>query len=477
MSRTAYIWSTELQTVADQLPANVGRSSMVHGLIHALDLLEDRHHDGARSGAQQNAEQIDADAEVEQDEDEYEDQEREEKPIAAPIPSLSGRATIVSPYERFASETELKRYHDAAYVDYLLGDHSPAAAAAAAESDSDTGASSSSRPRKRMKSDVHGLHYDCPPFPSLSRYATLVAASTLTACDLIANDLTDVAINWDGGRHHAMRNRASGFCYVADAVLGILHLVKTGRSKRRKGRPRVMYLDLDFHYGDGVAQAFLSPTAYPVVIPDGRKPPRPPQVLTLSVHHSAPDFFPPGNKHSKLTEGNTPHPFTLSIPLKSFPSASTYERVWGSIESVRMAFEPDYVVIQLGTDGLPGDRIGQYGNWSIDQPGGIRCCIDRVKSWNLPLCVLGGGGYHHPNTARAWAVATAALIDKELPLQSSIPDHEYFPDYSPSFTFELSQAHVRDENDSQHLEAVNQVFSTISERIGDIVRAHTPKHE
>jgi hypothetical protein len=37
--KVAYIWSPTLQHVADQLPANIGRSSMVHALIVALDLL------------------------------------------------------------------------------------------------------------------------------------------------------------------------------------------------------------------------------------------------------------------------------------------------------------------------------------------------------------------------------------------------------------------------------------------------------
>jgi len=39
--RVGYIWSKESQHVADCLPANPGRSSLVHGLIHTLDLLEE----------------------------------------------------------------------------------------------------------------------------------------------------------------------------------------------------------------------------------------------------------------------------------------------------------------------------------------------------------------------------------------------------------------------------------------------------
>jgi len=38
--------------------------------------------------------------------------------------------------------------------------------------------------------------------------------------------LTDIAINWAGGLHHAKKSEASGFCYINDIVLGILELLK-----------------------------------------------------------------------------------------------------------------------------------------------------------------------------------------------------------------------------------------------------------
>lgn len=37
---------------------------------------------------------------------------------------------------------------------------------------------------------------------------------------------------------------ASGFCYVNDIVLAILELLKY--------HPRVLYIDIDIHHGDGV---------------------------------------------------------------------------------------------------------------------------------------------------------------------------------------------------------------------------------
>lgn len=251
---------------------------------------------------------------------------------------------------------------------------------------------------------------DCPVFPYIDSYATLVAAATSTACRQLL-DGSMLSICWDGGRHHAMRDRASGFCYVADIVLGIMLLAKEGTLRppptqpvkvRRHRRPRIMYVDLDLHHGDGVAKAFHSPTHYLT----GKE--RPPQVLTLSVHHSSPSFFP---APTPLTPADTSSPFTLVTPLAAYPSTSTYHRVFVEcIEPVRKAFDPDYVVLQLGADGLPADPIGQWGSWNADGEGGMAWCAQQVQAWGLPMCVLGGGGYNHPNTARAWSKVTAALV-------------------------------------------------------------------
>jgi histone deacetylase 1/2/histone deacetylase 8 len=240
-------------------------------------------------------------------------------------------------------------------------------------------------------------------FADLADYISLVAAATSTACRLLRTGEADVAIHWDGGRHHGMRNKASGFCYVADIVLGIMLLCKEGRPSISKSkRPRVMYLDLDIHHGDGVARAFTSPTHF---ITDTE---RPPQVLTLSVHYSSSVFYP---APTPLPTPDTLHPFTLAMPLAAYPSPSTYHRVYQDcVLPIKLAFDPDYIVLQLGADGLPEDPIGQWGAWSVDGDGGMAWYAEQVRAWGVPVCILGGGGYNHPNTARAWSSVTAHMV-------------------------------------------------------------------
>ena len=61
---------------------------------------------------------------------------------------------------------------------------------------------------------------------------------------------------------------AYGFCYVNDIVICILELLKV--------YPRVLYVDIDVHHGDGVEEAFLTTN----------------RVMTVSFHEFGDSFFP-----------------------------------------------------------------------------------------------------------------------------------------------------------------------------------------
>ena len=181
-------------------------------------------------------------------------------------------------------------------------------------------------------------------------------------------------------RHHATRASAAGFCYVADAVLAILRL------KRAPSKPRIMYIDLDLHHGDGVAGAFANKLRSRRVFP---------QVLTLSIHHAAPGFYPAGPL-ADITPEDTSDPFTLSVPLEAGASAATFAQIWVAIEKIRASFAPEYVIVQCGVDGLAGDPCAKW-NWCIDRQieGSLGWCVERILQWNCGTLLLGGGMYLH----------------------------------------------------------------------------------
>lgn len=180
-----------------------------------------------------------------------------------------------------------------------------------------------------------------------------------------------------------------------------------------------MYLDIDLHFSDAVSECFYKSG------PEGSYA----QALTLSIHHTAPGFY-PVHELAALPDpaSDSFDPFTLSIPLKQGASSATLERVWKVVEAVKNAYSPDYVVIQCGADGLAGDPHGIW-NWSAGEGrrGDMDWCIGQViNNWRSKILLLGGGvchthslardahalpgGYNHPNTARAWAQLTGVAV-------------------------------------------------------------------
>ena len=170
---------------------------------------------------------------------------------------------------------------------------------------------------------------------------------------------------------------------MADCVLAILILKRTlaATPERPLLKPRVMYLDFDLHFSDGVSEAFLGSSA-------GSSSP---QVLTFSIHHTAPGFF-PASPLTALTDPSDPDfdPFSLCLPLERGASNKTFHRVWPLVERVKDAFEPHYVVVQCGADGLAGDPYATW-NWSLAGEGSMGWCIDKICHWQSKTLLLGGG--------------------------------------------------------------------------------------
>ncbi|KAK5165878.1 histone deacetylase [Saxophila tyrrhenica] len=240
---------------------------------------------------------------------------------------------------------------------------------------------------------------DCPVFDGMSTYLFLYTGATLGATQQLTSNQTDIAINWSGGLHHAHRAEASGFCYINDIVLSILDLLRV--------YPRVLYIDIDVHHGDGVEEAFQ----------------RQPRVMTLSYHRYGPydetqhKFFPgTGDLADVGLKGTVGEHFALNVPIASGINDGQYKYLFENVTGRAIeAFKPSAIVLQCGADSLGGDRLGQF-NISTTQHGE---CVSFVKRSGLPLLILGGGGYTARNVARAWCHETALATDNTLP--DSIP--------------------------------------------------------
>lgn len=73
-------------------------------------------------------------------------------------------------------------------------------------------------------------------------------------------------------------------------------------------------------------------------------------------------------------------------------------------------------MLQCGADSLAGDKLGCF-NLSMK---GHANCVAYVKSFGIPMVVVGGGGYTVRNVARAWTFETAVLLNEQLPEGNTI---------------------------------------------------------
>ncbi|KAK9476430.1 hypothetical protein V1514DRAFT_336960 [Lipomyces japonicus] len=269
---------------------------------------------------------------------------------------------------------------------------------------------------------------DCPIFDGIYDYCSIYAGGSLDASRKLVSGQSDIAINWSGGLHHAKKFEASGFCYVNDIVLGILNLLRY--------HPRVLYIDIDLHHGDGVQEAFYSTD----------------RVMTLSFHKYNGEFFPGTGNFEEIGTGIGTH-HSLNVPLRDGIDDHSYIELFRSIvDPVIHTYRPSAIVLQCGADSLGCDRLGCF-NLNIRAHGE---CVRFVKSFGLPIMVLGGGGYTPRNVSRAWAYETSVLLNVELDsnLPSDMPFLNYFgPDYSlhPNLAGKIENRNTR-----KYLDGVRQ---------------------
>lgn len=107
-------------------------------------------------------------------------------------------------------------------------------------------------------------------------------------------------------------------------------------------------------------------------------------------------------------------------------------------------FKPSSIVLQCGADSLGCDRLGCF-NLSIAAHGE---CVRFIKGFNLPMIVVGGGGYTIKNVSRCWTYETAVLLDSHQTLPNSLPHTAYDDFFAPDWKLhpDLSSGRNRVEN-------------------------------
>lgn len=277
---------------------------------------------------------------------------------------------------------------------------------------------------------------DCPVFDGMFEYFRIYSGGSVGGAQLINEGSADVVCNWSGGMHHAKKSEASGFCYINDIVLGILELLKVHQ--------RVLYVDIDIHHGDGVEEAFYTTD----------------RVMTVSFHKYG-DFFPGTGAVTDVGHGKGKL-YAVNVPLDNGMDDESYKFMFEPImQAVMDRFQPGAIVVCGGADSLSGDKLGCF-NLSMQ---GHSNCVEFLSKFNVPMLVLGGGGYTMRNVARCWCYETGRLLGIDLPdelPESSYTDYDYYMD---THRLRIAVSNMQNKNTREKLE---EMRTTILEHLQDL---------
>jgi len=285
---------------------------------------------------------------------------------------------VTLPQAAFGDEDVL-RLHSEAYVDAVRG--------------------CSLRPRQSAVSFGLGPG-DNPTFAGMHEASLQVCGASVAAADAVWTGTVAHAFNPAGGLHHAMPDRAAGFCVYNDPAAAIDWLLRCGAN-------RVAYVDVDTHHGDGV-QAFFYDD---------------PRVLTISLHESGRYLFPGTGFPDEVGTGDA-EGTSLNVPLPPATPGPVYLEAFDAVVPPALdAFDPEVLVTQLGCDTHVTDPLAHLALVTDDYLELAerlhRLAHDHTSGrW----VALGGGGYQIVSVVpRAstiyFAELTGAHVPLEVPLQ------------------------------------------------------------
>lgn len=278
----------------------------------------------------------------------------------------SGRVVLAAP--RPATDEELGRVHTAAYRQ--------AVAAGCRALDFGLG------------------HGDNPIFPDMHEISALVAGGSALAMEKVLSGEWRHAFAIGGGLHHAMPDRAAGFCIYNDPAVAI-------HAALQSGLERVLYVDIDAHHGDGVQEMFY----------------RDPRVLTISVHESGRTLFPGTGFVIEIGEGDG-RGYAANVPLEAWSGdEALHAALTLVVEPLARHFRPQVLVTQNGCDMHILDPLTHLQVTLRGYAEAVR----RLHRLAHEVCdgrlvALGGGGYAVERVVPlAWSTLFADLVDAPAP--------------------------------------------------------------
>lgn len=167
-----------------------------------------------------------------------------------------------------------------------------------------------------------------------------------------------------GGFHHALRERAMGFCPINDVAYTSLSLLKHGE--------KVAIIDVDAHHGNGLQEYLYD------------KP-----ILKINIFAYDGKFFPGTGKIEErgIGEGKGLN-YNLQLPLYS--GDDVFEEALKILEVVE-DYKPSYIIVVTGVDGHKDDGLKSL-NLTCNSYNLLGLKVKRLSK-NSRVIGYGGGGY------------------------------------------------------------------------------------
>ena len=154
--------------------------------------------------------------------------------------------------------------------------------------------------------------------------------------------------------HHALRDRAMGFCLFGNVALAA-HYARAKHELRR-----ILIVDWDVHHGNGT-QALVE---------------NEPDIHFVSMHQW------PWYPGTGAADDRGPHNTVWNIPMSPGLNAGSYmDALERGIDEATADFTPDLVLISAGFDSLAGDPLGGFSLELEDIARLTRSLVARSKDW------------------------------------------------------------------------------------------------
>ncbi len=192
--------------------------------------------------------------------------------------------------------------------------------------------------------------------------------------------------------HHALKNRAMGFCVFANATIAAHY------ARRVYGLERIMIVDWDVHHGNGTQDAFYQD----------------PTILFVSLHQH--NWYPKLSGELEQVGSGAGAGYTVNVPLPAGTGDRGYSAAFEQLViPIGLRYHPQLVIISAGQDANWLDPLAQM----MMTMAGFRQISERMVELAEEVCggrlvMLQEGGYSAAYVPYCTVAAVEPLLGVDL---------------------------------------------------------------